>query len=342
MTVHVGFLGAGLIATFHSKMLRGSGEDVAWAGVFDPNTDRRQRFAAASGASPVDSEEAVLDGCDALYVCTWTSEHPRLVAAAVARGLPVFVEKPLAPDLPAAETLTDLVVASGVTNQVGLVLRRSPAFNLVRSLAAEAGPVMAVVFRDDQFLPIQGSYASTWRADRSRAGAGALIEHSIHDLDILEHVIGPVTGISAQQANFHGHDGIEDVVSATLTFAGGGLGTLTSVWHDVLSRPSLRRLEVFCTDRWLALEGDWFGPVTWQTAEGPAVTLDRPAVVEECTRRGIAMGNPDGDFVRAVRDGTPAWPDVTVARRAHRLVAAAYQSAATDGAPVRTGTGGAG
>ena len=87
MTVRVGFLGAGLIATFHSKMLRHSGEDVAWAGVWDPDPDRRDAFARASGAIACPSEDAVLDTCDALYVCTWTAEHPRLVAEAVARGL---------------------------------------------------------------------------------------------------------------------------------------------------------------------------------------------------------------------------------------------------------------
>ena len=44
------------------------------------------------------SYEALLSdpAVDAVYVCTWTSEHPRLVAAAVERGLPVFCEKPLA------------------------------------------------------------------------------------------------------------------------------------------------------------------------------------------------------------------------------------------------------
>lgn len=334
--MRVGFLGAGLIATFHSKMLRGSGEDVTWAGVFDPDAERGARFASASGATAARSEEAVLDGCDAVYICTWTAEHPRLVSAAVERGRPLFVEKPLAVDLAGARQLTEEVRASGLTNQVGLVLRRSPVFNLLRALLAESGPVMAVSFRDDQFIPIQGSYGSTWRADRNRAGAGTLIEHSIHDLDLLEHVIGPVTSISARSANFHGHPDIEDAVVAGLTFAEGGLATLTSVWHDVLSRPSLRRVEVFCTDCWFAVEGDWFGPLTWQAPDGPPVVLDGQEVLDECARRGIATPNPDGDFVRAVRDGMAAWPDVGVALRAHELVGAAYQSAAAGGAPVAT------
>ena len=160
---------------------------------------------------------------------------------------------------------------------------------------------MAVVFRDDQFIPIQGSYASTWRADRARAGAGTLIEHSIHDLDLLEHLFGPVAEISARSANLHGHPGIEDVVTAGLTFADGGMATLTSVWHDVLSRPSLRRMEVFCRDRWFLVEGDWLGPLRAAGPRRSGGDVGPDEVLARAAERGIATPNPDGDFVRAVR-----------------------------------------
>ncbi|HEX2849533.1 MAG TPA: Gfo/Idh/MocA family oxidoreductase, partial [Acidimicrobiales bacterium] len=67
--MRVGFLGAGLIATFHSKMLRASGEDVERVGVYDPDPARAEAFAKASGHTVAASEDEVLDGCDAVYVC---------------------------------------------------------------------------------------------------------------------------------------------------------------------------------------------------------------------------------------------------------------------------------
>jgi len=163
MTVRVGFFGAGLIATYHSKMLRRSGEDVVWAGVYDPDRARAEQFARATGARVCEREDAVLEGCDAVYICTWTSEHARLVTAAAERGLPVFCEKPLAVDLETASAMTETVERAGVTNQVGLVLRSSPAFNWARHLVDDpaSGRVMSVVFRDDQYLPVQGMYGST-------------------------------------------------------------------------------------------------------------------------------------------------------------------------------------
>jgi 4-hydroxybenzoate polyprenyltransferase len=51
--------------------------------------------------------------------------------------------------------------------------------------------VLTVVFRDDQYLPVRGVYKSSWRGDVARAGAGTLLEHSIHDLDLLEWLLGP-------------------------------------------------------------------------------------------------------------------------------------------------------
>ncbi len=339
--LRIGFLGAGLIATYHSKRLRRSGAEAAHgvvrAGVYDVDPARAAAFAAASGHHVCASEEEVLDGCDAVYVCTWTSEHPRQVAAAVERGLAVFCEKPLAVDLALAERMTEQVAVAGVTNQVGLVLRRSLAYQWAKHLVDDpaAGRVMSVVFRDDQFIPIQGHYASTWRADRRLVGAGTLIEHSIHDVDMLRFLVGDIARVSANTANFHGHDGIEDVACATVGFRSGAVGTLTSVWHDNLARPSLRRVEVFCERRHVVIEGDdWYGPVSWTDTDGTTGRLEGDALEAAALPLLDGSMNPDGEFVRAVVAGTPAHPDLATALRAHRVVDAMYRSAAADGTVV--------
>jgi predicted dehydrogenase len=335
MSLRVGFLGAGLIATFHSKMLRASGEAFERAGVYDPDRSRAEAFARASGSTVCDSEDEVLDGCDAVYICTWTSEHPRLVDAAVERGLAVFCEKPLATSLEGARRMQQVVHDAQVPNQVGLVLRRSPAFAMLRELAhaPQAGRIMTVVFRDDQYIPIRGMYASTWRGEVDKVGAGALLEHSIHDVDILEAVVGRVTDVSARSAEFHGLAGIEDLVVATLGFEGGAIGTLTSVWHDIDARGSLRRLEVFCERGLFTLEGDWFGPLTWERDDGSRGTLEGDELVAAAARLADDDRNPDGAFLRAVRDGRPCTPDFATAVRAHEITEAIYASARAGGAP---------
>jgi myo-inositol 2-dehydrogenase / D-chiro-inositol 1-dehydrogenase len=337
--MRVGFLGAGHIATYHSKSLRRSGAEqqigVERAGVFDIEPDRAETFAAASGHTVCGSEDEVLDTCDAVYICTWTSEHPRQVAKAAARGVHVFCEKPLATSTAAAREMATRVAEAGVTNQVGLVLRRSPAYLWARHLVTDpaGGRVMAVVFRDDQFIPIQGHYNSTWRSDVDLAGAGTLLEHSIHDVDMLRFLVGDILCVAANQANFHGLGGIEDVVTANLAFANGATASLTSVWHDILSRPSLRRVEIFCERRLITLDGDdWFGPVRWTDDEGERSLADE-ALAAEAAQLVDGSLNPDGEFVRAVAAGQPAWPDFATAVTAHEVVDAMYESAHNGGAP---------
>jgi len=333
--VRVGFLGAGLIATYHSKSLKHSGAKVVRAGVYDPDTERANAFAAASGHTVYDGEDAVIADCDAVYICTWTNEHPRLLAKVVAAGRHVFCEKPLAFTTGQAMEMAEAAAAAGVTHQVGLVLRRSPAYLWAKHLIDEptAGRVMTVVFRDDQFIPIQGHYASTWRAEKALVGAGTLLEHSIHDVDMLRYLVGEVRRLSAHTENFHGYDGIEDVATSSLRFTNGATGTLTSVWHDNLARPSLRRVEIFCERRHIVIEGDdWFGPVSWTDADGANGSLSNDELVAAVTPMRDGSDNPDGEFISAIQEGRAATPDLFTAVKAHQIVDAMYASAAADGA----------
>ncbi len=334
MTVRVGFLGAGAIATYHSKSLRASGEKVERSLVFDPDRPRAEAFAEITGAAVAESAEQVIDGSDAVYVCTWTSEHEALVQLAADARVAIFCEKPLGTSLASAKRMVERVEASGVVNQVGLVLRRSPVFHLLKQLGDDpaSGELITVIFRDDQFLPIQGRYASTWRADVERAGAGVLLEHSIHDVDLLEWMYGAIISVSATTRFLHGIEGIEDSAVAHYSFESGLQATLTSVWHDLLDRPSNRQVEVFGSTLWAQLNGEWSGEVSW-SRNAPVETRSGAEVARE-VRDSRAGENPDGAFIRSVRDDSPAYPSMADAFRAHVVVDATYRSAAAGGARI--------
>jgi predicted dehydrogenase len=337
----VGLVGAGLIATYHAIQLNLGTEANRIVAVHDPDPGRAAGLAGGQGAAVVDSAEAVAAASDAVFVCTWTAAHHEAVSAALLAGRPVFCEKPLSVDLAAADALTAEIVASGVPNMVGLVLRSSPAFLALREWLRDPadGRVMAVVFRDDQYIPTQGMYASTWRGDPQLAGSGTLLEHSIHDLDILEWLLGPVATVSAHQSFVHGIDGIEDVVTTLVRFADGATGSLCSVWHDVLARPSQRRIEIFRERALLTLEGDAIGPVRRQADDGE-LTLEGDGLLAWLGDRGVEVRSAEDRFLAAVRahraGGEPPRlrPDVTDALRAHIVADAVYRSARAGGAPV--------
>jgi predicted dehydrogenase len=200
---------------------------------------------------------------------------------------------------------------------------------------------MAIVFRDDQFFPITGHYASEWRKDRAIAGAGTLLEHSIHDVDVLRWFAGDVRAVRGTIRNFAGHEGVEDLALAYFDFGGGAQASLTSVWHSVLGRPSTRRLELFFEKGFFAVDHDFAGPIHYQVHARNAETLGE----DEVRRRYLAnlgMGDEvfegllrysleDYLFLRSVLQGEQPFPDFHVALEAHRLVDAIYRSAAANG-----------
>jgi predicted dehydrogenase len=335
VTIRIGFVGAGLIAFYHGLMLQNCDEPHVVTAVHDLDHDRASGFATWKECAVAGSLDELLDSCDALFVCTWTAAHRDAVMAAVSRRMPVFCEKPLAKDLRGADELCAEVGEAGIVNMVGLVLRSQAPLLAMRSLIHDerSGRIMNVVFRDDQYIPTQGMYASTWRGDPDKAGSGTMLEHSIHDVDLLEWLCGPVTTVSARTANFHGIDHIEDSVAATFGFAGGHSATLTSVWHDVMRRPSQRRMEIFCERALLTLEGEIHGPVHWER-DDDAGSIRDDELTSWLAERGIVAEIAENAFLRAVREGSVASPGFAEARRAHVLVDAVYRSARQDGAPI--------
>lgn len=349
MPLRVGLIGAGHIGGAHARaihgVLRRELADAAYVAVADREIERARRFAEratlrhvfADGHALIDHPEV-----DAVYICTPTREHHELVLHAAAAGKAVFCEKPLAVDLAAAHELTAAVQAAGVTNQVGLILRFSPVFVVLKELIAEPrlGRPMALIFRDDQFFPIQGHYASTWRKEFALTGGGALIEHSIHDLDLLRWLLGEPAWLRAETRNFAGLEGIEDLAQVTLGYAGGCVATLISIWHNVLSRPSLRQIEIFFENGYFALDRDFLGSIRTHTTWGgeqelsDAELFDRycaiAGVEREAEREAAQRWSlQDLAFLRAAAASRPAFPDFAVALRAHELVDAVYRAAAT-------------
>jgi predicted dehydrogenase len=349
--LRIGFAGAGLIAWAHALALRalidGGEIDASVTVVHDLSDHRGQRFATAFGAETADDLDALMARCDAVWICTPTSSHRGAVDAALRAGRAIFCEKPLATDLGAAQSLVDAVDAAAVPAQSGLVLRSAPVFLALREmvLSGTLGKPMAVTFRDDQYFPIQGTYASQWRADVEQAGGGCLIEHSIHDVDIMRFCFGEVAEVTARTANFSGHEGIEDLAVVSMTFDSGLQAQLTSVWHNILSRGSTRRIEFFAQDGMVWLDNEFRGPLHIQTNDGIEVRMcASPNWMDGLQLGGGQVGlaisayvDADRAFVQAVVAGDAPQPTLHEALVAHRLVDAAYRSAEGGGVPVSVG-----
>ena len=343
--LRVGLIGCGTIGRAHSLAiwaLRKAGlTDAAIVGVADPDIDRARSMAEPNGADVMEPDE-LLDAVDVVYIGTPTAHHEVIVGAATARRLAVYCEKPLAPDLESARRVA--AALKTVPHQVGLVLRCAPVFDVLSEAidSGRYGRLMAVTLRDDQYFPIQGHYASPWRSDVALAGGGTLIEHSIHDLDLFRRLCGDPEHIACRTSSFFSYPGIEDAAAVTLSFANGAAANLTSIWHQVLTRGSSRRVEVFCEDAFLWTDDDNTGPLHVETSQGAEVVpCDPPPWVDEIPvpeagRRTLGLyAEASRRFLASVEAGSAGSPGEGEALAAHVLVDAAYRSAASGGRPIQ-------
>lgn len=345
-TLRLGLIGCGHIAQVHMHsllQLREAGlEPLELVLACDVEPERAELFRRNYGFAGITTDlgrmfEAELD---ALYVCSPTRDHLEPVLLAAQHGLPLFCEKPLGRNLDEVQKMCDAVEQSRLHAQLGLVLRFSPVYQVMRFLLQEegVGRPMAAVFRDDQYFPIGGSYGSSWRSELEVVGAGCLLEHSIHDLDLLRWLFGEVTRVEARTDYFSGRAGIEDSAVLMLEFESSARATLTSLWHQMLGRESNRYLELFCERRYLASGADFLGTVQMQEQNGPAQTLSTRAV-DRLHRKLMGRKAPPGElahnpyllenlaFLRSLRTGSKPYPDFSQGLAAHRVVDAAYRSA---------------
>ena len=353
--INIGLIGCGFIGRFHSVGIRAIARrellDITYAAVCDSDEQRARSFAAAAAGVPAvltDPAELISSpDIDAVYICVPTSGHKELVLQAAAQGKHIFCEKPLATNLRDAEEMAAAVQRAGVKAGVGLVLRHSPILTVLKDLTDDPtlGRLMAVIFRDDQFFPVSGHYGSAWRGDKEIVGSGTLLEHSIHDVDVLRWFAGDVASVRGSVRNFAGHQGVEDLVLAHLEFEHEAQAELASVWHSVLGRPSSRRLELFFEKGIFFIDHDFLGPIHFQThAQNAEVLseeevrrryLEKVGLTDEAFQHLLRYSLEDYLFLRAVAEGRDPFPDFNVALEAHRVVDAVYRSAAAGGAEVR-------
>ena len=362
MRPRIGIIGAGNMGTTHGKCIHYLAKqgilEADIVAVADSDAGRRASYERVSGATFASADpHELIDSpeINTIYICTPTSTHKELALRTLAAGKALFCEKPLAFNAADAEEMRRAAVASGVTHQVGLVMRFSAVINVTRALVndASSGRAMAATMVDDQFFPIQGHYASTWRADPAQVGAGTLLEHAIHDMDILAWCFGPVRRVHGAVRDFSGHDAVEDLTAALIEFESGAVGTHTSIWHNILHRGSSRRMNVTCEEVQFSWDDDdWAGEIRVDAQRDggrtsiptedvvlrhiEAAGIDEPRLRDAMTRTphaGLAYVLENYAFLRAVSEGRPASPGFGEAVYAHAIVDAIYQSA-REGRPI--------
>src|SRR5512145_1759112 len=170
----VGVIGVGALGQHHARHLAGL-EDVRLVGVHDLDPSRAAKVAAEQGTAAFDDMDRLLGQVEAVTVAVPTRAHAEVGMRALARGVPVLMEKPLAATLEEADRLIAAAKRKGLQLQVGHIERYNRALR-----AAEPyldGPRYIESLRLASFQPRGTDVA-------------VVLDLMIHDLDLVLHLTG--------------------------------------------------------------------------------------------------------------------------------------------------------
>ncbi len=265
-TLNFGIVGAGLIADFHARALGDIG-NVKLVGFFDSVGAKAQELAEKYSVMAYSSLDEMLadDGIDAITIATPSGAHMEAAVAAAKAGKHVICEKPLEVTLERVDAMIDAHEQSE-TVLGGIFQNRFNECMLPLRKAIEGGRFGVITYvgvyvpwyRKDEYY--DGSWHGTWKLD----GGGALMNQSIHMIDMLCDLLGKPESVMAYMNNA-GHPQIEaeDTATAVMRFGNGTLGVVYGTTSEYPGR--FKRFEIAGTKGTVVYLEDSF--TTWEFAE---------------------------------------------------------------------------
>jgi len=273
-TLRLGIIGLGNIGRFHAGyVLEGKVARCELTAVCSRNPTVLAEFkakvaaqqAGGSGSLPkpdalalfASEEDMMRSGLvDAVLIATPHWQHPVSGMAAFEAGLHVMVEKPIAAHKADAERFITAQrqhpkCVFGVMSQ----FRAEPRYQKMRELI-QSGALGALVrvswINTDWFRPEAYYASSEWRATWRGEGGGVLINQCLHNLDMLQWLVGMPARVRGfcKFGRFHDIE-VEDDVTAYFEWSNGATGTFTSSTGEA---PGTNRLEISGTRGRLLLE----------------------------------------------------------------------------------------
>ena len=207
--------------------------DTLLAAVADPDADAVAAVTAQTGAVGFTDPMAMIaeSELDGIIIAAPTTFHGPLAHAAIARGVPVLVEKPLAATHAEALAIVAAGRAAGVPVQVGHVERYNPA-----------------VLRLGELLH-QGWLTSIFAIVSRRAGpfparirdVGVTVDLATHDADMLSWVAGERPARVYAELAQRKHASHEDLLFGLLHFPSGRDGDARRQLAHARQAPPARR-----------------------------------------------------------------------------------------------------
>ena len=173
------------------------------------------------------------DDIDCVLVMTPSGMHATMAAEVMRRGKHVATTKPMDVRLEAIDAATAVAEETGLVYAVDFGRRyEDEPRRIVRAMREGrfGRPILATIEmkwkRDEEYY---GGWRGTWELD----GGGSMANQGIHQVDLMQWVMGPVTRVCGHYA-IAGHHNCqtEDLALAMLEFESGARGSIvtTTTW----------------------------------------------------------------------------------------------------------------
>jgi predicted dehydrogenase len=300
--------------------------DVTFTGIADENIERGQKYSTQHEVPFFNTYEVLLETKpDGVIICSENNKHREMVEMAAHAGVNVLCEKPLATTVEDSRAMVETCDNAGVILMTAFPMRFStPLIRIKKGIdAGEFGRIYCFNATNQGELP---SIYREWFVDPEAAGGGALMDHTVHLVDIMRWYLGSeVVEVYAQTNQiFHADEvKVETGGLEMIKFHNGVFATIDASW----SRP----------DYWPSWGGLTFELIT----ERGAILVDAfsqnlTIYRDDLQRAGWVYWGSDAnqaminEFVSAVREDRPPAVTGLDGFKAVEVTAAAYESAKTN------------
>ncbi|MDQ1603164.1 MAG: myo-inositol 2-dehydrogenase / D-chiro-inositol 1-dehydrogenase [Actinomycetota bacterium] len=182
--MRIGLAGVGRIGAFHAETLRTIAEIDSLV-VADADAARAREVAGRLGVESVERPDDLFTaGIDGLVIAAATDAHASLILQAVDARLPVFCEKPVAPDIDGTLAVLDKVSGADVPVHIGFQRRFDAGYRAAREAVASGSLGWIHTMRSGTLDPAPPTPAYI------AASGGFFRDCSVHDFDSIRWVSG--------------------------------------------------------------------------------------------------------------------------------------------------------
>jgi predicted dehydrogenase len=283
---------------------------------------------------------------DVVHVCTPSGDHYTPVVTCLEAGKHVICEKPMEIALDRIDAMAEVSRRTG-SRLAGIFQNRWNEANRAIKVAADEGRFGRLAwagcftpwYRPDQYYA-DGGWRGTWKLD----GGGAIMNQSVHAIDLLQWIAGPVKSVSAYASSrIHASIEVEDTLSAALQFESGAFGTVLGTTAMFPGLPP--RIEIGGENGTAISENGLKCFKFRDDRPSDAEALEKFAVAGRNKGTGGGSSNTDVKLdlhARNIRHILQCWEEgrdaetcAAEARKAVAIVLAMYESARQGGASVR-------